>query len=145
MSFLPRPVHEVLHAIRHLGWAWGLGIAAVATVGTIGLAGAIVVRWPADQFKGDGARPFLQGRHPAIRAAGIVGKNVAGLALILLGIVMALPGVPGQGLLTILIGLTLVNFPGKRRLELWFIRRRTVLRAVNQVRARFGHSALELD
>lgn len=145
MPALPHPLHQALQALRHLGWVWGLGIAAVATLGTIALAGAVVVRWPADHFKGDSARPFLEGRHPVIRAAGIACKNVAGVLLIVVGIVMALPGVPGQGFLTILIGLTLVNFPGKRRLERWFIHRRAVLRAVNQIRARFGHPALELD
>jgi len=142
---MPHSLHEFLHGFRHLGWAWALGIGAIATVVTIGLAAVIVVRWPIDQFKGERPRPFMEGRHPLVRGAAIFGQNIAGVVLFLLGFVMALPGVPGQGVLTMLIGLTLISFPGKRRLEQWFIRRPHVFRAVNQLRARFGHPPLELD
>ncbi|HEY4185389.1 MAG TPA: hypothetical protein VGP07_09985 [Polyangia bacterium] len=142
---MPAPLHDALQFVRHLGWVWGLAIAAVATVATIGLAAIVAVRWPIDHFKGEHPRPFMEGRHPLLRGSAILGKNIGGVFLILIGIIMALPGVPGQGFLTILIGLTLVDFPGKRRLELWFIHRKAVLRAVNELRARFGHPALEID
>jgi hypothetical protein len=58
---------------------------------------------------------------------------------------MSVPGVPGQGLLTILIGVMLLDFPGKRRLERWLLRRRGVLAAINKVRARYGRPPLVLD
>jgi len=134
-----------MHAFRRLGWAWALGIGAIATVGTIALAAVVVVRWPTDQFKGEHPRPFMEGRHPVLRASALFAQNVAGVVLFVLGFIMALPGVPGQGILTMLIGLTLVSFPGKRRLELRLIRRPAVFRAVNELRARFGHPPLELD
>lgn len=142
---MPHALHDLLHAFRRLGWAWALGIGAIATVGTIALAAVVVVRWPTDQFKGEHPRPFMEGRHPLVRGAAIFGQNVAGVVLFVLGLIMALPGVPGQGILTMLIGLTLISFPGKRRLEQWFIRRANVFRGVNQLRARFGHPPLELD
>jgi len=142
---MPRALHEISHAFRSLGWGWTLAIAAVATVGTVALAVIVVVRWPIDQFKGDHPRPFMRGRHPVLRAAALFGQNVAGVVLFVLGFIMALPGVPGQGILTMLIGVTLVSFPGKRRLEQWFIRRPSVFRGVNRLRARFGHPPLELD
>ena len=65
--------------------------------------------------------------------------------LVLLGLIMAIPGVPGQGLLTALIGLTLLSFPGKRRLERRFVRMPALLRAINRLRARFARPPLELD
>ena len=65
--------------------------------------------------------------------------------LVVLGLIMALPGVPGQGLLTALIGLTLLSFPGKRRLERRFVRIPALLRAINRLRARFARPPLELD
>ena len=86
----------------------------------------------------------MDGHHPILRVLGIAAKNLAGTVLILLGIIMALPGVPGQGFLTILIGLTLVDFPGKRKLERSLVRRKAVLGAVNQLRARFGRPDLEV-
>ena len=135
----------MLHALGRLGWAWGVAISVGAAVGSLVLAGAVAVSWPSDQFKRSTPPPFLAGRHPVLRFLGIAAKNVVGILLILMGIVMALPGVPGQGILTILIGLTLVDFPGKRRMEQRLVRRPSVLRAVNKVRARFGHPALEFE
>jgi hypothetical protein len=84
------------------------------------------------------------GKHPAARIAFYATKNLLGVFLVLAGIVLAVPTVPGQGLLTILIGLTLLNFPGKRRLELWIVRLRPVLRAINWMRDRAGQAPLIL-
>ena len=51
---------------------------------------------------------------------------------------------PGQGLLTLLAGLMLVEFPAKRRLELWILRRAPVLRVVQWMRSRAGKPPLDL-
>ena len=61
-----------------------------------------------------------------------------------LGALLSLPGIPGQGLLTILIGLILLDFPGKRGLERRLVSRPSVLAAINRLRARFGRPAMEL-
>jgi len=74
-----------------------------------------------------------------------VAKNIAGVILLLLGFVMALPGIPGQGVLTMIIGLTLVDFPGKRGIERRILRHRRVLDAINRLRARFHRPPLEMD
>ena len=137
--------HRLIHAIRSLGWFWGIVISILAAVLSLALAAFVVVRWPHDQFTHREPRAFLVGRHPILRALGIAGKNLAGALLVVIGIVMALPGVPGQGFLTILIGLTLVDFPGKRGLERSIVRRPSVLRAVNQLRTRFGRAPLEVE
>ena len=52
-----------------------------------------------------------------MRWAGLIGKNALGIMLVLLGILMSIPGVPGQGILTILLGIMLIDLPGKRALE----------------------------
>jgi hypothetical protein len=51
---------------------------------------------------------------------------------------------PGQGVLTILAGITLLNYPGKRRLELWLVRRPAIHRAIDWIRRRAGRAPLEL-
>jgi hypothetical protein len=71
-------------------------------------------------------------------------KNTLGVLLLLMGVVLAIPGVPGQGLLTILVGLMLVDFPGKRSVELAVLRRPLVLRSVNRLRAKFSKPPLIL-
>ena len=112
-------------------------------VGSLALATAVVVGWPADRFKGEGRRRRPH-RHVVLRALAFVGKNLAGVVLLVLGLVMALPGIPGQGLLTMIIGLTLLDFPGKRELERRFVIPR-VLHAINRLRARFHRPPLEMD
>jgi hypothetical protein len=128
-----------------LGWKSAVAISLGLAVMSFALAVVIVVGWPVDQFKGDAAAPFWVHRHPVIRTLGLIGKNIAGYATVALGIVLALPGVPGQGLLLILIGITLLNFPGKRRLERRLIRRAAILRVINSLRAHLHRPPLEID
>ena len=135
----------VVHFLKKGGLWWGVAISVGAAVLTLALATVIVVGWPADRFKGEGPTDVGRHRHVVIRAFALVGKNLAGVVLVLLGLIMALPGVPGQGLLTALIGLTLLSFPGKRRLERRFVRMPPLLRGINRLRARFARPPLELD
>lgn len=63
-------------------------------------------------------------------------KNLLGVVLLLAGIVMLVT--PGQGILTILAGLWLIDLPGKRRCERRLIGRPKVLASVNWIRRRAG-------
>jgi hypothetical protein len=137
--------HQFVAFARSLGWWGALGLSLVLAAASLVLATFIVVRWPVEQFKAPEAPRFWELRHPIIRGLGLAGKNLAGLLLVLLGVVMALPGVPGQGLLMVLIGVTLLDFPGKRRLERALIRRPRILRVVNGLRRRFHRLPLDLD
>jgi hypothetical protein len=109
-----------------------------ATALTIAAAAAIVVRLPPSYFCEDDAHHAAR----SWRSPRGFGRNVLGLALIVLGLLLSIPGVPGQGLLTLLIGLMLVDFPGRRRAEKALARRRGILAAMNRIRARFGHAPL---
>jgi len=121
-------VSAVLLAVLFGAVSLGLAVASVA------IAAAVVVSWPADRFKEGAPASFLSTHPPPLRALARVGKNLAGLVLLLLGAVMALPGVPGQGILTMIIGLTLVDFPGKLALERRLVSRPFVLRKLNALR-----------
>jgi uncharacterized membrane protein YbaN (DUF454 family) len=87
----------------------------------------------------------LADRPAVVRVLAIIGKNVLGLLLVALGIVLSLPGVPGQGILTILLGIMLLDFPGRRRLEHWLVSRQKIFSAINKLRQRFRKPALVLD
>jgi hypothetical protein len=52
--------------------------------------------------------------HPLLATLFFVTRNLAGLALLAAGIAMLI--LPGQGLLTMLLGLSLMDFPGKHAL-----------------------------
>lgn len=105
----------------------------------------VLVKIPADYFKKDNPRAFLSERPPVIRYLALVGKNLLGALLVALGIVLSVPGVPGQGLLTILLGIMLLDFPGKRSLEYKLVSRPSVLKTINKLRHRFGKPHLVID
>ena len=73
----------------------------------------------------------------------MIGKNALGFILVVAGIIMLV--LPGQGVFTILIGIMLLNFPGKYRLERWIVARRPVLRSINWLRRRAGRAPLVPD
>ncbi len=132
------------------GWS-SRDVAIAATLFTISsallslvLVAFAVIQIPVDYFTNPNPKKMWIGRHPIIRWSLIFLKNIAGVFLILLGIVLSFPGVPGQGVLTILIGLLLVDLPRKQRFEKWLVSRRGVLIAANRLRARFGHLPLQL-
>jgi hypothetical protein len=58
------------------------------------------------------------------------------------GIVLAIPGVPGQGALTILVGVLLLDIPGKHKLLVRIVRRPRLLRLINRLRKRYGKPPL---
>jgi Putative transmembrane protein (PGPGW) len=61
-------------------------------------------------------------------------KNVVGIILFAAGIAMLV--LPGQGVLTMLLGVMLMNFPGKYELERQIIQQPTILKALNWMRRR---------
>ena len=137
--------HRAAQLFHGVGWIWLAVISVVLAVGSLALAVVVVVAWPPDRFKTLAHPPLREQQHPVLRVLALIGRNLVGLVLVVLGVIMSLPGVPGQGVLVILIGLTLADFPGKRRLELWLLRQPALLRGINKLRARFHKPALELD
>lgn len=133
-------------AVSYVTWSsllYGLlGFVVTFVVGSL-VAGFVVVKMPADYFHHSRSREFMTDSHPALRWSGALAKNAAGALLVALGVLMVF--IPGPGVLTILLGVTLLDFPGKRRLELKLISRPEVLRGVNAIRARYGRPPLVLD
>lgn len=117
-------------------------ISGVFFVGTLLAIPIILVRLPANYFDERYPRSWMRDHHPVLRLIAHVLKNVVGAVFLLAGIVMLV--LPGQGLLTILIGVSLLDFPGKRRLEARLIGQRSVLKAINSMRERFGRPPLTI-
>lgn len=143
-----RPERLLAWLIEDLTWGGALFALAlfVATfTGSLLVVGFLLVKLPPTYFQDDHPRDFWPDRHPAIRLTARITKNVVGFVLLVVGIVLSLPGVPGQGILTILIGIMLLDFPGKRRLERAIVGRPTVLAPINRLRQRCGKPPLALD
>jgi hypothetical protein len=115
---------------------WVAGASVVCFFGTLVAIPFFLVRLPADFFDVRVPRRWMGKRHPVWRVAGHVVKNVVGVVFVVGGFLMLF--LPGQGVLTMLVGVSLVDFPGKRRLEAAVVGRPRVLAAVNRIRARFG-------
>lgn len=122
-----------------LGWLFALSLGSLLL--TIVLLPVVVVRLPADHFVAD--------RHERLARRGFfawcwrIGKNLLGAVFALAGVAMLL--LPGQGLLTILIGLLLLDFPGKRALELRLLRRPALRGFLDRMRQRRGVPPFQLE
>jgi hypothetical protein len=123
----------------------GIALTVVTFIGSIVVCAVAAVRIPANYFVGDRHPPMWADHHPFVRWPLIFLKNLLGVFLVLFGIVMSFPGVPGQGILTILLGAMLMDFPGKRKAERWLLRRRGVLNGLNRLRKRYGRQPLVLE
>ena len=99
----------------------------------------LLARLPADYFALQ-ARPGPQ-RSVAVRVALMLARNFLGIVFIVLGVVMFVT--PGPGLVALLIGLSLCEFPGKRRLVRWLASRPSVYATLNWLRRRAGTEPFE--
>lgn len=114
---------------------WLGAVSAVLFVASLVLMPLFVVRMRPDYFIAPLSPPASRpAGHPAVRFAVRGIKNLLGVMLLLMGTAMLI--LPGQGVITMLVGITLLDFPGKRRLELAIVRQRPVLRAITWIRTK---------
>ena len=103
---------------------------------SVALLPLMIARMPQDYFARPEGAPHRRARPPWLRAARTVARNVVGAVLLVAGLAMLV--LPGQGILTILVALMLLNYPHKRRFEVGLARRPRVLRGLNWLRRRAG-------
>ena len=132
-----------IHEHETLTW-WLAIISVVSFVGTLVLVPVVLVRLPRDYFaERRRGSTGLGMQHPVARILLGFSKNLIGFIFVLAGIVMLV--IPGQGLLTIVVGLMLMNFPGKYAVEQWFVSRPRVLRTINWIRRRADKPPMSID
>lgn len=123
------------------GLALAVGGWLLVTAGSLAIVVWVVLSLPVDHFvapRREGAA--APGRTPS--RARRVARNLGGALLALVGLLLSLPGIPGQGVLMIVAGVALLDFPGRRALERRLLRRPGVLAGLNGIRARFGRPPL---
>jgi len=123
----------------------GVGLFLGSLAISFGAIAIVMVKVPKNYFSTHYKRDFMPGSSFAVRWGAVIAKNIFGVFLVILGIVLSLPGVPGQGILTILLGLIMLDIPGKRPLEARIIKRPAVLSAINSLRAKYNKEPLEVD
>jgi len=92
-----------------------------------------IVRVPADYF----CRP------PPLRSPGArILRTVAGVPIVLAGVAMLL--LPGQGVLTIILGLLVMDLPIQHRVAKWLVARPALHRLIDGWRQRAGQPPLQI-
>jgi hypothetical protein len=104
----------------------------------------LVARIPEDYFLYSKRHPAnLKKSHPLTRLILLAGKNILGAILIAGGIIMLF--IPGQGLLTVAMGLLLMDYPGKYQFERRMVQNENVLHGLNWLRARAKTQPLRVE
>jgi hypothetical protein len=120
--------------LSHPPLLWGLGCFSVlAVLASVLLVPRYLASLPPDYLHGksrdSASLPFK------------IARNALGVVLVLLGIAMLL--LPGQGVITLLVGLLLIDFPGKQRVIRRVLGRPKILILVNKLRTRHQVAPLE--
>lgn len=123
---------------------WMAGFSLVSFVAALFIVPWALLQIPADYFAGR-RRPRKSWVHrsPVAWILLLALKNMIGAVAVMAGILMLV--LPGQGVLTILLGVGLMNFPGKFRLERWVVSRGPTLRFINRLRRRHGRPELVVE
>lgn len=117
------------------------GLSILLFVGSLLALPFLLARIPEDYFA-DPQRHSARLRHlhPILYIALRIIKNLIGWILILAGIVMLI--LPGQGILTIIMGLVLSDFPGKFALERRLASNHRILNGINWIRRHGGRGPI---
>ncbi len=134
---------ELLHNYKNelFIFAW---LSVVLLIVSIAIIPWVVIKIPNDYFHEHyRVRVSKSSGHPLIAQllAGL--KNLVGFIFVIFGILMLI--LPGQGILTILIGLFLMNFPGKYQFERKIVSLPRVLKSLNWIRAKANKPPLVVE
>jgi amino acid transporter len=108
------------------------GISLFLFITTVIAVPFIIINLPEDFLQEEKRKERVMKIHFVLRLFVLILKNIIGFILIVAGILMLV--LPGQGIITILIGLILFDFPGKHKLIFLILRNPLVLGAINWIR-----------
>ena len=110
---------------------WGTVISVLSLLALVVTVPWVVSRLPVDYFSTRRRHP-LRGNDGVLDWVFSLLKNLLGAILVALGFILLFT--PGQGILVALVGLLIMNFPGKYRLERALVARKSVLNGLNWLR-----------
>lgn len=119
-----------------IGWFSALSL--LMLVGSVLLVPWLVLRAPHDVFVRDAP---LDSKHPVLRFLLWLTRNTLGVVLMAAGLLMLV--LPGQGLLTMVAALCLLDIPRKRQLLRRIVARPAVWKALGWIRHQAGKSPFD--
>jgi hypothetical protein len=120
---------------------WTGSLSVLMFVGFLLAMPVIIIKLPAEYF----LKHEMTHHRKELSFMGLVYlifKNVFGGFLVLAGIVMLF--LPGQGLITLIMGISLLSIPDKKRMVRKIIRRKKVLSTMNRIRLKFNKPPLQI-
>lgn len=120
---------------------WILGGSILMFVGSLWFASWLIIRLPSDYF----LTHEIAGRSNSrlLHYLWLILGNSLGAILVLAGIAMLV--LPGQGVIAIVLGLSLMSFPGKRKIIRWILERKSLRRTMNWLRRRAKKTPLVFE
>ena len=115
--------------------AISIGLSIVVLVGSLIAIPLVLARLPEDYL----VKPPEKSKS----LAKTVAKNALGVTLLAIGVAMLV--LPGQGILMIIVGLTLVDFPGRHKLIVRLMKPAKVQKVITAIRKRFGKPPLRTE
>ncbi|MEM1282965.1 MAG: PGPGW domain-containing protein [Chlamydiota bacterium] len=91
-----------------------------------------IIRMDPDYFIRDKSVKPTRTNHPYLWWVVKLIKNIIGIGLVIVGFLMLV--LPGQGVLTIFMGLLFMDFPGKRKLEISLTHRPGIQKIIDEIR-----------
>lgn len=128
------PAHEVIIGAIVI-------ISVLFWIGTLVVVPLILIRLPSDYLTSDNGLGLSRRLPPILRHPYWALKNLFGVIFIIAGFVMLF--IPGQGILTMVLGLALINFPGKRKVIRRTLGHPRLLSAINRLRLRAHKAPLQ--
>ena len=126
------------------GWVWWAlsAFSLVLLVGSMFALRALIIRMPRDYLMGNQRDDRWLGVDPARQLLARLLRNAFGVLLMTLGGIMLFT--PGQGVLLLVVGLSLVDVPGKHTLLRRVVGRPRVKRMIDSIRRRHGRPPIEV-
>jgi hypothetical protein len=112
---------------------------------SLAIALTVLIRLPPDYLRTPRTEDIRLGQRTAGLWVRRISRNFLGAMLVVVGAVLSLPSIPGQGLITIIAGILLLEFPGRLSLLRKILRRGPLLGSINRMRAKFSHPPLIVE
>jgi len=114
-------------------------ISVVTFVGSLILVPLVIAQMPSDYFVS--TKASSTSLSPTRMLLHLL-KNLFGYLFLILGFLMLF--LPGQGVLTLVLGVSLIDFPGKRKFQLKLLKPRKVRQSIAWIRHKSGKAPFHL-
>ncbi len=129
-------IEQIVQWTRFEQWSWLLpwlvGFSVVVFFGSLIGVWLVLVHLPEDYLTNDRSVNYLRTRSKVVNLFIRILRNFLGVGFLLMGLLMLFT--PGQGILSMVVGIVLIEFPGKRKLIHKIVANPRVLNAINRIR-----------